>query len=407
MSGVSSRCTWTAEPPWQTLTSMPARLLLAAATATLVTLFLCSCVSNLPALPASGGRGADEVQLESFNLHENFVPTSLAWSPDGKYIASTGTHTRLLHIWQLAERRVVKSFELPGPAGLGFHNMAWSPNGRLLALCQPYTGSIQVFDTSDWTEIGPGREAALACEKVLFSDDGTELTAWGGDLVTWRIDGWREMRRLKGAVREGKQVRLIEGGWSDGISVNDVAYVPGTKSLVIAGGQYERTGSTECDGQPGAYTARLYLLDPSERQINRSTVVHCDLRGAMTYVEHFALSPNDPIAVVVLPLQSTERVVDAIRLDDGRLDRRVLSANEAASHPSAVRFTPDGRYLVVGGYEKSKPGSVVLIDTRTRQAVHRLSLPNPHFTELAVSPLSNALAAAAGDIISVWVFNPR
>lgn len=54
---------------------------------------------------------------------------ALAWSPDGKYLAESGS---ALHIWDVKAQKIVATFgEVNKPAFIP--TLAWSPDGTMLA----------------------------------------------------------------------------------------------------------------------------------------------------------------------------------------------------------------------------------------------------------------------------------
>ena len=55
---------------------------------------------------------------------------SLAFSPDGKYLAS-GSFDKRVHIWSVKDGRLLRTFEATG----GIFEVCWNKDGDLLGAC--------------------------------------------------------------------------------------------------------------------------------------------------------------------------------------------------------------------------------------------------------------------------------
>src|SRR5207249_1279878 len=131
---------------------------------------------------------------------------------------------------------LVKEFELPNSPAALFHNIAWSPNGRYLATCNSFGTQLLIYDASSWKIAKTwGSDIAGACQKPVFSSDGTELTVWAYNLVTLSVDDWQVLRLLKGdsTYQDGNVVRRRSDGWDTEFRVQDIAYVPASHDLLI------------------------------------------------------------------------------------------------------------------------------------------------------------------------------
>lgn len=64
-----------------------------------------------------------------------FEVNSLAWSPDGRYLAMTGIMSPVIHVWDVEQERVVCTLNHFSP-GQRFETLMYSQDGRQLISCQ-------------------------------------------------------------------------------------------------------------------------------------------------------------------------------------------------------------------------------------------------------------------------------
>jgi WD40 repeat protein len=123
-----------------------------------------------PAFFATEGVGIYDLRAGKmrFLLPEQYGVDSIAWSPDGKTVA-TGTGGAAVKLWNSATGEL--RGELPANGG----ESAWSADGKLFAVGSR-EGEIQIFDTATATEQShwstPG-----AIRRLAFSPDGHTLAA--------------------------------------------------------------------------------------------------------------------------------------------------------------------------------------------------------------------------------------
>jgi uncharacterized protein (TIGR03067 family) len=153
--------------------------------------------------------------------------SSLAFSPDGKYLASARNERSLegvqkpgdVKIWDATTGKEVLT--LRGQKS-SVQALAFSPDGKRLAgACSPDT-TLRVWDTKTGDIIFnlTGNKSGLTT--VAFSPDGEKIAAAGGDMSVWN-------------ATTGKQLHALSVQFSKAYpSVQSLAFSPDSKRLVAA-----------------------------------------------------------------------------------------------------------------------------------------------------------------------------
>lgn len=124
--------------------------------------------------------------------------TDIAWSPNGKYLAIAGGIAQKAVVWDMSTRQIEFVTELSKIEP--FSSIAFSPDGTLLAVSSK--SAMWVYDTSTWdlaTE--PIAHVGRPSWVMQFSADGTELItaqAHSGDIRIYDTTTWEERNILGG-----------------------------------------------------------------------------------------------------------------------------------------------------------------------------------------------------------------
>jgi WD40 repeat protein len=255
----------------------------------------------------------------------------LAFSPDGRSLASAGRDRLILWDVSNAEQPPKKLWEAPGEGrGVAFH-----PDGRrLVALLSVGDGAV-IRDVTRGEVVRRVPGAGV----LAFHPDGQRLvTVSNGRLILWDLGA-------------DKQVRTFEGLEQD---LYGVAFSPDGTLLATGGGTFvrERFSGT---------------LKPGELKVwetGTGRLVH-DLRGHSGIVRDVAFSPDGKRLVSA----GHEGIVKIWELVHGQ---QVLSLDENRSEVYRAAFSPDGSILASGGGPTfdSRMGELILryATTGTRRA---------------------------------------
>jgi DNA-binding beta-propeller fold protein YncE len=114
-----------------------------------------------------------------------------AFAPDGKSIVTTAWHNGTLSVWELPTGK--KRLTLPRDPGPAVHHVAFSPDGKRIAS----TGSeLRVWDAASGKLVYSRSNRGGGCT-VAFSPDGRRLAATdhAGGVALWEVSTGRQVRR--------------------------------------------------------------------------------------------------------------------------------------------------------------------------------------------------------------------
>jgi len=272
-----------------------------------------------------------------------------SFSPDGKLLA-LGTEGGTIEIWDLASTKRLRSWDAHrGP----LQSLAFHPDGKLIAseardrkvsLWRLETGK-NVLSIADPTGINQLAEPDMMNSRIAFSDDGGRLAAYG---VFWETSSGKQLDGYGG--RGSVSVRA---GWL----------------------------ASKC--QMGFHV--LSLKDMSE-------VLKVEEVG----FQRLEISPD-----------GATLAVGRAFLDGGVGLKSLTGGTNVRELPNThhwiygLAFTPDSRYLAVGG----RINSVCIFDLQTREVKQRLETPNVENYWVGFSPDGKILAAVGVDEnVRLWSY---
>ena len=321
---------------------------------------------------------------------------SVTFSHDGKVLASGGTLDGVVRLWDVASRRMTGSWPINSPV----FNLAFSPNGRLLA-SGDLDDKVQLWDVATRRPFGN----PLIGYSLAFSPDGKILAtgSYGHIVRLWDVlsrIGTAALTSNDGVIyavafsRDGKT--LATGSANGTVRLWDVATrrqvgaVMNGRAGTVYSVAFSQDGRMLATGSNDG-TVRLWDL-ANRRQVGAAM----NGRGGTVYSVAFSQDGR------TLAAGSS----DAVRLWDVATRRQIggpLNGQDGVIY--SVAFSRDGKTLVTG----SADGAVQLWDVTTRQQIGAaLNGGTEAVYSVAFSPDGTTVAAGSeDDTVRLWDVHRR
>ena len=238
------------------------------------------------------------------------VVRSVAYSPDGKYLAGAGgapARFGEVKIWNAASGDLVRS--LKGHNDF-IYSIAFSPDSKLLATSS-YDKLIKLWDVETGSEVKTLKDHIDAVYPIAFSPDGKWIASGAADRTVklWDVSSGKRLFTLSDALE----------------AVYALAFHPSGKQISAGGADK---------------IIRTWDLGPDGATLVRSIIAHEDAIIQLAY-------SSDGKKLVST---SADRLVKIWDVENGQ-EIKVL--DKQPDWPMALGLSPDGRRLCVGRYDGS------------------------------------------------------
>jgi len=283
---------------------------------------------------------------------------TVAYSPDGKYLAS-GSWDKTIKIWDAVSGREIRTLE--GHTST-VCSVAYSPDGKYLA-SGSWDKTIRIWDMVSGKNIRTLYEHSGTVCSVAYSPDGKYLASGSGDntIRIWDIADFFKIVYASG-INIRINMRTLQGHFG---YVNSVAYSPDGKYL--ASGSYDNT---------------IRIWDTVSGKIIQT------LKGHTFNVNSVIYSPDGKN----LASGSWDKT---IKIWDAASGRNIQTLEGHTSNVNSVAYSPDGKYLASG----SKDTTIEIWDAASGKSIRILEEHSLDVHSVAYSPDGKYLASGSYDNI--------
>jgi WD40 repeat protein len=330
--------------------------------------------------------------------------TGLAFSPNGKALASWTFNIPVIYLWDPATGKELRQIQTQV---LRTQSVTFSPDAKMLAACDP--AQVILWETETGNEVG--KLAALSTSSIHsyqtrrldFSPDGKTLALLGNGRVVrlWDWAGGQPVRQIAGRFTLGRTLRFA----ADGKTLTVLDNFGGLHFLDVAAGK--EIGQAQIATGPITPAALDFSADGKSLATGSfdGIIQLWDVGSGKEQTTH--LPPRAPIARVAF--QDGARTVVALTNKDHMQVTDVASGKIVSRFAEITRGTgtvatvaPDGKLAAFVNFDAPASGPFLwIVDAATGRELHKIK--DSGATALAFAPDGNTLAVTGRDhIVSFW-----
>jgi serine/threonine protein kinase len=275
---------------------------------------------------------------------------SVAYSPDGRYLAS-GSGDNTIKIWEVATGKELRT--LTGHSS-GVYSVVYSPDGRYLA-SGGGDNTIKIWEVATGKQLRTLTGHSSRSLSVVYSPDSRYLASASIDNT---IKIWE--------VATGKELRTLTGHFS---GVYSVVYSPDSRYLA----------SASADN-----TIKIWEVATGKEL--RTLTGHSDSVWSVVY------SPDGRYL-------ASANADNTIKIWEVATGKQLRTLTGHSNSVPSVAYSPDGRYLASGSWDDT----IKIWEVATGKQLRTLTDHSSGFWSVGYSPDGRHLASGSGDkTVKIW-----